>query len=79
MRNFLFAAAALMAATVLSGSKVEAAPFCSYIGGATGGFQSCGFQTWDQCLASIRGAGGFCMVNPGEAWSTRDVRRYPYR
>ena len=68
MRTFLFAAAALVGSMTLLPDKVQAAPFCSYIGSATGSFQSCAYLTWEQCLASVRGAGGFCMVNPAGAW-----------
>jgi hypothetical protein len=71
MRALLFAAAALVGSTILLQDKVEAAPFCSYIGSATGSFQSCAYRTWEQCLASVRGAGGFCMVNPADAWRGR--------
>ncbi|HYS47189.1 MAG TPA: DUF3551 domain-containing protein [Xanthobacteraceae bacterium] len=79
MRNLLFAlAAGMLALTAMPAGKAEAAPFCSYIGGPTSGFQSCAYRTWDQCLAAISGAGGFCMVNPSDAWA-QGVRRRPYR
>ena len=77
MRAFLFAAAAVVGSATLLPGPVEAAPFCSYIGSATGSFQSCSYRTWEQCLASVRGAGGFCMVNPADAWQGGRGRPYP--
>jgi hypothetical protein len=78
MRTFLLAVAALIASMTLLPGKATAAPFCSYIGSATGSFQSCGYHTWEQCLASVRGAGGFCMVNPADAWQRQSPRGRPY-
>jgi len=77
MRTFLFAAAVLLGSMTLPAGKAEAAAFCSYIGSSTGSFQSCAYRTWEQCLASIRGAGGFCMVNPADAWQGARGRPYP--
>lgn len=76
MRIVLLAAATLLGSMTLPAGNAEAAPFCSYIGSATGSFQSCAYQTWEQCLASVRGAGGFCMVNPAGAW--QGARGRPY-
>lgn len=77
MRAFLFAAATLLGSLMLPAGSVEAAPFCSYIGSTTGSFQSCAYRTWDQCLVAIRGAGGFCMINPADAWRTQGARARP--
>jgi hypothetical protein len=38
-----------------------ASPWCS-----TYGAISCGYDTYDQCMISIRGVGGSCMRNPME-------------
>jgi len=64
MCKWLVAATALVL-IALPGGKAEAAAFCAYSGGArSGGYENCGYYTWEQCLATIRGLGGFCMRNP---------------
>jgi hypothetical protein len=40
-------------------------PWCvQYGGGGNGGGVNCGFVTWDQCMATRSGNGGFCYNNP---------------
>jgi hypothetical protein len=40
-------------------------PWCAqYGGGLDGGGRNCGFWTYEQCLATISGMGGFCVANP---------------
>ena len=38
-------------------------PFCAQYGGHNGG-RNCGFWTWGQCMATVRGTGGYCEANP---------------
>ena len=39
-------------------------PWCAqYMGGDTGGGTNCGFVSFEQCMATVRGMGGFCMAN----------------
>jgi len=39
-------------------------PWCAYYGGAdSGGASNCGFVTFEQCLETLRGMGGFCNRN----------------
>ena len=39
-------------------------PWCvQYGGGNDGGGRNCGFWTYEQCMGSVRGTGGFCEVN----------------
>jgi hypothetical protein len=45
-------------------------PWCAVYGGRHGGGGSnCGFRTWQQCMATVSGIGGFCepnqFYNPG--------------
>jgi Protein of unknown function (DUF3551) len=69
-----------------SGTRAEAQnyPWCAYYGGKTGGGTNCGFTTFQQCLDTVSGIGGFCNVNtqyqppPGPHPPTRLQRRYPY-
>jgi len=37
-------------------------PWCA--DGYKGGARSCGFSTFEQCLATVSGSGGFCERNP---------------
>jgi hypothetical protein len=60
-------------------------PWCAYYdigGGGGGGAENCGWATFEQCLATVRGIGGSCGPNPmyqpapGPYPSTRHPRRY---
>lgn len=58
-------------------------PWCAqYAGGSMGGATNCGFSTYDQCLDTVRGIGGFCQVNTqyqppmGPHSMSRAQRRY---
>jgi hypothetical protein len=56
----------ILAATSMLGTEVEAQnyPWCAqYSGGVVGGGRNCGFVSFDQCMATVRGIGGFCMQN----------------
>jgi hypothetical protein len=39
-------------------------PWCAYYDFAFGGATNCGFVTFEQCLATVRGIGGSCGANP---------------
>ena len=65
MRIFLFILGVF--ATVVCFEKPAAAdgPWCVvYDGGEGGGATNCGFQTYQQCLATSTGAGASCGPNP---------------
>ena len=83
MRKTLFVIAAALALTALPGREAGAAAYCAYSGGARGGgYENCGFYTWEQCLANISGMGGHCMRNPHDPalWGYPATRRpYPSR
>lgn len=51
------------------GGSANAAPWCAYYNAYT---YNCGFYTFQQCLATVSGAGGFCQRNPYE----RGYREY---
>ena len=60
-------------------------PWCaSYSAGDTGGGMNCGFTTFQQCLDTVRGMGGFCEQNTqyqppqGPHPFNKIRRRYPY-
>jgi len=66
--------AALVALTaVLAQTPANALPY--YDGGRGLGGQNCGFSTWNQCMVTVRGIGGFCVpnqfYNPGQVSAER--------
>jgi len=73
----------LVAASLALGAPARAQnyPWCAqYMGGDTGGGMNCGFVSFDQCMATVRGMGGFCMANntyvpPAGARAPAGVRR----
>jgi hypothetical protein len=38
-------------------------PWCARYGGDMGGASNCGFSTYEQCMATVSGVGGFCEKN----------------
>ena len=59
MKTLLFVLAVLAATAGLGNrSQAQNYPWCAYYGGTVG--ENCGFSTWDQCMATIRGMGGGC-------------------
>jgi hypothetical protein len=46
-------------------AQAQQYPWCAYYtGGRDGGGTNCGFVSFAQCQATIRGVGGVCEVNP---------------
>jgi hypothetical protein len=65
MRSFVFALLVL-SATAAIGTPAEAAnyPWCAYYGATIGGGgTNCGFTSFQQCLATVSGIGGYCAEN----------------
>jgi hypothetical protein len=64
IRLFLFVIGILAA---LSGMSVDAKaqnyPWCAQYSDDFGGSMNCGFVSFDQCMLTVRGMGGFCIVN----------------
>jgi hypothetical protein len=54
-------------------------PWCAQYGGGTnGGGRNCGFVSYEQCMETSRGMGGFCERNlfyPGSASDTSQSKR----
>ena len=76
MRN-ITVLASVLAALSLSSPGAEAAPWCAQYS-VHGGATNCGFYSFQQCLQTVRGIGGFCSQNPFEAYGYsqhRPVRR----
>jgi hypothetical protein len=65
-------------------AKAQNYPWCAEYAGTPDGPVNCGFVSFEQCLATVRGVGGFCVRNntyqppPGPHQSTRAQKRYPY-
>jgi hypothetical protein len=72
--------ALVVAATIGKPAHADG-PWCAYYDGRFGGASNCGFHTYEQCLATISGVGGWCQPNamyvppPGRH---RHYRAYPY-
>ena len=45
-------------------ARAQDYPWCARYGGGRGGGQNCGFVGFDQCMATVRGIGGYCARNP---------------
>jgi hypothetical protein len=81
---------AVIAMTSVAGARAEAQnyPWCAYYGGQMGGSSNCGFVSFQQCLATLSGMGGFCDRNtqyvppPGPhstlAYQPPHRRHYPH-
>jgi len=65
MRLWLWLCAIVLGAATLSGNaKAQNYPWCAlYGGGDKGGATNCGFVTFEQCLTTLSGMGGFCQQN----------------
>jgi hypothetical protein len=54
-------------------------PWCAQYGWHGGGGRNCGFSTWQQCMATVSGVGGYCepnaMYQPGRSGSGGKSRR----
>jgi hypothetical protein len=56
----------------------QLAPWCAYLGGFGGNFD-CAYYSLEQCLATARGLGNYCVPNPRAAYAPqrppRRIRR----
>jgi hypothetical protein len=79
----LVALTAVLAQTSTNALPYDPYPWCAnYDGGKGFGGQNCGFSTWDQCMATVSGIGGFCVpnqfYNPGQASAGRVRKKRQY-
>jgi hypothetical protein len=65
MRSIAFVLPGLAALALLLPMPAHADPYkwCADYGGNGNGGRNCGFVTWDQCMATVSGIGGFCEIN----------------
>jgi len=61
MKALLVAGTLLVAAAASSRAEAQNYPWCAYYGRGDG--TNCGFTTYEQCMATVRGIGGFCNIN----------------
>lgn len=78
MRRILILSAILSAGALLVPTAGHAEyPWCAQYGGRNGGGgRNCGFVTWEQCMATVSGMGGFCQRNQFYTGPEGPVRRY---
>jgi hypothetical protein len=69
----LIGAFGLLFLTAGTGTSAQAASWCAYYDIST---YNCGFHSYQQCLATIRGAGGWCRPNTYEGGYQERRRRY---
>jgi Protein of unknown function (DUF3551) len=64
-RFAMIALAALAAAAAFgpSSGKAAEAKWCAHYGPGLDGPSNCGFHTFQQCLLTVSGIGGFCEIN----------------
>jgi len=81
MKIFL-ATLGLSLAAVALGTPAQAQnyPWCAQYSGKMGGAMNCGFSTWQQCMATVSGIGGFCQPNntyrpPGASHRRHHVKK----
>ena len=57
---------------VATTGNAHAAPWCAFYSAST---YNCGFHTYEQCLATVRGVGGWCRQNFFEGTGRKLSRR----
>jgi hypothetical protein len=67
-------AAIVFAALSLFSNGAQAAPWCAHL---NTGLNSCSFYSFQQCMATLSGNGGYCSPNQFETpyWTGRNARR----
>ncbi len=67
MRRRFFALGALgvlvIGAAYATPARAQNYPWCAQYGGGFGGASNCGFISYDQCMQTLSGMGGFCVLN----------------
>ena len=66
MARLIFAVLTVAAAMLIQPRSGEAEhywPWCSHYDNPSDA-TSCAFATWEQCIATVRGIGGWCYANP---------------
>jgi len=83
MRTLFAAAVTALPLLLIATDFAEAQnyPWCAQYR-TRGGARNCGFVTWEQCMATVSGIGGFCERNamyvPGQGQRVRRKARRDY-
>jgi Protein of unknown function (DUF3551) len=72
--RMLFVFGILTALLAIDARREAAAQWCAYYDPYT---YTCGFVSFNQCLATVSGVGGFCRRDPYSTPPARDDRRSP--
>ena len=64
MRSLLFILGVLAVVCIEKPAGAQNDAWCAYYNTGDGGSRNCGFATFEQCLASVRGIGGNCGPSP---------------
>ena len=66
MRVLIICGAVALALIAEAGTQSQAReyPWCAFYGGIGSTTYNCGFDSYQQCLATISGIGGRCQQNP---------------
>jgi hypothetical protein len=63
MRTALTALLALIAFSSIDVARADPYRWCAVFGSQHSGATSCYSVTWEQCMATVSGVGGFCAPN----------------
>ena len=63
MRTLIVIATLAITLVIDARGSVQAAPWCAWLSDYRGFLQDCSYYTFEQCLATIRGNGGYCDRN----------------
>ena len=78
-RLSILAATPLFLLLAVSDASAQNYPWCANYSMWGGGSRNCGFVTYQQCMATVSGVGGFCeqnfMYRPNYARAPRKVQR----
>jgi hypothetical protein len=76
---FTAAAAAILLIGGESAANAQNYPWCAQYGWRGDGPRNCGFVSWQQCMATVQGIGGYCERNamyvPNQPTRSRKSRR----
>lgn len=73
--RFILPALAALTVFVPATSQAVEYPWCAQYGPGGDGPRNCGFSTFQQCLATVSGIGGFCERNSFYTGSERPARK----
>lgn len=73
--RFLLPTLAALAIFMPTSSQAIEYPWCAQYGVRGDGGRNCGFSTFEQCLATVSGVGGFCERNTFYTGPERPARK----